>query len=77
MARSNPTPDPLRSAQGRLGGLIRLNGDPILIAQAQRELTEAKLQRQIDRALESAPPLTAEQRTRLAARLAPYAGGAR
>lgn len=42
------------------------------VVDARRHLIETKLRASIERALESAPPLTEEQRTRLASILAPH-----
>jgi hypothetical protein len=46
------------------------------VVEARRHLTEVKLADAIARALEAAPPLTPEQRQRLASLLAPLAGAA-
>lgn len=69
------TPDPVSSASGRLAGLHRYGTpDPVAVADARRELTAAHVERTIQRALAAAPPLTADQRARLAALLV---GGAK
>lgn len=71
-------PDPVISAVARLGVATRTTrggkgGDPEAVAEARRHLTEVKLERSIREAVKAAPPLTQEQRTRLAAILS---GGA-
>lgn len=58
--------DPVVTARSRLGGRIRLGSPPELVEQARQELVAAKVERSINQALGSAPPLTAEDRERLA-----------
>lgn len=60
--------DPVRGAVANLGVAARTGGD---VAEARRTLKEAKLERWIQEALETAPPLTEQQRSRLATMLAP------
>lgn len=52
------------------------SGDPEQIAQARRDHAAATLESHISRIVGAAPPLTAEQRDRLAALLRGAAGGA-
>lgn len=67
--------DPVLAARSRLAGLHRRpNPDPAAVADAKRELNAAHVERAIQKALDSAPPLTDDQRARLAALLA---GGAK
>ena len=47
-----------------------------LVLDARRSLAEQKIAQAISRALEAAPPLTDEQRRRLASLLAPFVGAA-
>ena len=66
---------PLSAAQlarNRLGGHARAN--PAAVDSARRDLTAAVLEQHIRRAVDAAPPLTAEQRERLALLLHPAAG---
>jgi len=68
----------LASAAARLSVAVRTTrggkgGDPQAVAEARRNLTEVKLERAIGQALAAAPPLTDQQRARLAALL----GGAK
>lgn len=56
-------------------GVATRRGDPHEIENARRNLAESKIQAFIERTLAAAPPLTVEQRTRLAALLAPAVGG--
>lgn len=59
-------------ARQRLGGTIRLNpNDPEKIASARRDLAAAKIADYIERTVASAPPLSDEQRARIAALLRP------
>lgn len=68
--------DPVRKAGSKVALAHRYHRDnPERIAAARRELAEANIERAINRALATAPPLTAEQRDRLAALLA--GGGSR
>ena len=62
--------DPVIAARGRLGGLLRAGKpDPVAVAEARRELTTINCEAAIQRALAAAPPITADQRARLAALL--------
>jgi len=60
--------DPVRGAVAALGVASRTGGN---VEEARRTLKEAKLERWIQEALETAPPLTDQQRSRLATMLAP------
>jgi hypothetical protein len=61
-----------RSANGRLAAASRRDRfDSDRITQLQRELTEAKIHDSIEKLLDTAPPLTEEQRVRLAELLKP------
>jgi hypothetical protein len=64
------SPDPLRAAVGRVAYYSRRGESPQKLEEARREVAAAKLERAIQDALESAPPLTTEQRNRLAVLLA-------
>ena len=73
MPRSVPDPDSWTHHRARIAALKRAGArpnDPDLI-DAQRRLRETRLADYIDRVLTEAPPLTAEQRTRLAELLRP------
>lgn len=60
-------PDPVRQARSRLGNTVRSAGDdPEAVAQARRLLTVAKVQRQINEAVNADPAITTEQRLFLA-----------
>lgn len=59
---------PVISARGRLGYAKRI-GDPQTITDAKRDLAAANLQQYIEKVVSTAPPLTDEQRDRLAALL--------
>jgi hypothetical protein len=60
------------AARNRLANTARHHGgDPSKIASARAELAEAKIADYIERMLSEAPPLTDEQRTRLAELLRP------
>lgn len=61
--------------RGRVAALSRSrkSDDPDLLA-AQRDLRAALLEEHIQRVVDQAPPLTEEQRTRLAALLQPIGG---
>jgi uridylate kinase len=63
------TTDPVLSARGRLAGLYSRDPDPAAVAEARTELNAAHVERAIQRALDAAPPLTTDQRSRLAALL--------
>lgn len=65
MAAKSPS---LRIAAARAGAAAR-NGDPSLIRETQRDLAAARIQAYIERVVMAAPPLTTEQRIRLAAML--------
>jgi hypothetical protein len=65
------TPDSVTSAAARLGVAVRHTrggkaGDPVAVAAARRNLAEAQIAKAIEKALAVAPPLTADQRSRLA-----------
>lgn len=61
-----PVPDPVLSARGRLGRAHWKSSPPGSIDKARAELKTELLARDIAVALETAPPLTGEQRARLA-----------
>ncbi len=64
------TTDPVLIARNRLAGLhVGRNPDPAAVAEARTELNAAHVERAIQRALDAAPPLTTDQRSRLAALL--------
>jgi hypothetical protein len=55
------------TARQRLGGTIRLNPDnPEKIASARRDLAAAKIADYVERVVSTAPPLTEDQRARIA-----------
>lgn len=63
-----------RSARARIAGLSASPNRPpddLELIEARRDLKEIRLQDYIDSVLSSAPPLTSEQRARLAELLAP------
>lgn len=68
---SGKASDPVHLARSAVAHAVRNHKDP---TPARQELKEAKLTRWIDEALATAPPLTEEQRHRLAGMLT---GGAR
>ena len=69
MAQLKEIPTPA-SARGVLGQVSRRHRDePELIEDARRSLAEAKIAEYVRKTVDSAPPLTAEQRQRLAALL--------
>ncbi len=58
------------AARGRLGEISRRHSNqPDLIQDARRELAVAKIEDYVQRVVNDAPPLTAEQRLRLGALL--------
>lgn len=61
--------DPVRVATARLAISTRWGRDAATIAEARRDLTAAKLERAINEAVASAPPLSPAQRDRLASLL--------
>lgn len=67
------SPDPYLVARSRLANASHRGGDPAAIIEARRDFTAVKLERYIREVVASAPPLTTEQRARLAALLS---GGA-
>lgn len=68
--------DPVLSARSRIANLHRRRDcDPALLAEARQQLTALNLERAIQRALDAAPPLTNETRSRLAQLLT--SGGAK
>ena len=62
-------PDPVLSARSRLANASHRGGDPAAVIEARRDLTAAKLERHVREVVATAPPLTDEQRNRLAALL--------
>ena len=60
-----------RTERARLAALTRRGADPERIDQARRDLNEANLAAHIRRIVDGAPPLTDEQRERLALLLHP------
>lgn len=69
---SGKTSDPVHLARSAVAHAVRNKKDP---TPARQQLKEAKLTRWVQEALETAPPLTEEQRHRIAAMLT--GGGAR
>ncbi|MGR6317841.1 hypothetical protein Q2K19_03665 [Micromonospora soli] len=70
-------PDVVLSKRGRYAALKRRHGaDHPTTQAASRELREATLARHITRLVDQAPPLTDEQRARLAGLLRPAGGQA-
>lgn len=67
-------PDPVLTARGRLARASRQDGDPKEREQAFRAFRIAKLEQAVQRALAEAPPLTDDQRARIAALLRPQGG---
>ena len=64
---ATPPPSPHQSAAGRVSVLTRHHGpDHPAVAEARAELREARLAEEIAREAETDPPLTIEQRSRLA-----------
>lgn len=63
------------SARNRLVALIRHHAAPARIEDAHRDLKAAKAAASIDHWIAEPPPLSADQRALLAARLAPACGG--
>jgi hypothetical protein len=57
------------TAKARVGSLAAAGASPEKLAEARAELEAAKTDAAIDALIAKAPPLTAEQRARLAARL--------
>jgi len=55
-------------------GVATRSGDPAKIAEARRDLAAAKLQAYVEKVVSEAPPLTTEQKTRLASLFAPVGG---
>lgn len=65
------TQSPAQLARTRLARLhVHGTPDPAAVAEAKRDLIAANCEVAIGKALASAPPITAEQRARLAALLA-------
>jgi hypothetical protein len=65
-----PSTDPVLIARNRLAGLhVGRTPDPAAVREARQELTFAKVERSIAEALDVDPPLTTDQRSRLAALL--------
>ncbi len=72
---ANTYADPARVELGKLAYACRPDvGTPATRAAARRDIEAIKLERAIRRAVEAAPPLTAQQRAKLAAILT---GGAK
>ena len=62
-----PTTDPVIAARNKLASLSKWSPDDhAAINDARRALTEAKLERHVREALAAAPPLTDDQRSRIA-----------
>lgn len=59
-------PDTWTHHRARVASLTARKADPGLIADARRDLRAARLAEHIKRTVEAAPPLTPEQRDRLA-----------
>ena len=68
MSGNSTPPDPVRVARSRVAHAVKRGEDATT---ARTMLKEAKLERWIQEALETAPPLTEQQRSRLATMLAP------
>lgn len=65
-------PNDVRSKRGKYAQAIRWHGqDSQQATNSRRDLAEAQIEAYIDKILSEAPPLTAEQRTRLAELLRP------
>lgn len=60
---SGKQPDPVHVARSAVANTVRAGGDATA---ARQQLKEAKLTRWVNEALETAPPLTDEQRYRVA-----------
>lgn len=56
----------ITAARAQVAALTRHNSDPDRLLVARRSLASAKLSAYIQRTVDSAPPLTTEQRDRLA-----------
>lgn len=67
-------PSPVLQARARLGVAARTR-DPLAIRKAQRDLAAAKIAAYVQRTIDAAPPLTTEQRERIARLLTPAGGG--
>jgi len=73
-----PPPPRTAKSRARLGGLVsRLGPDHPRVAEAQQDLEVSKLADHIERVLATAPPLTDEQRSKLAELLRPVRVGKR
>jgi hypothetical protein len=59
------------AARNKLANTARHSDDPSKIAKARADLAEAKIADYVEKILAEAPPLTHEQRTRLAELLRP------
>lgn len=65
-----------QDARNKLGNICRHHrNNPELVNDARRNLAAAKINDYIEKVLETAPPLTAEQRTKLAELLRPARSG--
>lgn len=71
MPITKPKYDPVIVARNKLSGMYShgRTPEPEALAAAQRDLTEAKLERYVREALAAVPPLTDEQRARIASLL--------
>ncbi len=70
--------DPVLSARSRVANLHRNSGaTPAQLDKARRELTAANCERAIQKALDAAPPLSTDQRKRLAVLLLTSTGGSK
>lgn len=73
-----PTKSPRRHAAAVVGALQRHHGpDDPRLPDARRELRAAELEEHVRRIIDAAPPLTSEQRDRIAALLRPVASEGR
>jgi hypothetical protein len=63
-----PTPTPVLSARGRLG-FAKRSGNRDAIVTSTRDLAAAKIEQYVENVVATAPPLTADQRDRIAALL--------
>ena len=66
--------DPVYNARAQVAGLARRRpADDPELAQARHDLQVANLERAVQRAVDAAPPLTEQQRNKIAALLRPTA----
>lgn len=73
MPKHSP-PNAVAQAKSRVGVAARLKDEHALV-EARRNLAEAKIAAYVEKAIADAPPLTGEQRARLATLLDPQSGG--